>query len=164
MMLETVTLLNAAQTYWRLTVLHNAHERQICRGVFDIGVFSLSLSLLNTHTSTQTDRVCPSLMQSDSVLCVHTRKNTHSQATAATVIFPTVARLVLQVTLCCWSWAEAQIRNDSPWPPAHPEKWMQGFIITGSTQHIIDPNKDPHVQFKLHMALKPRRALTQLSN
>lgn len=87
-------------------------------------------------------------MQSDSVLCVHTRKNTHSQATAATVIFPTVARLVLQVTLCCWSWAEAQIQNDSPWPPAHPEKWMQGFIITGSTQHIIDPNKDPHVQFK----------------
>lgn len=58
MMLETVTLLNAAQTYWRLTLLHNAHERQICRGVFDIGVLSHSLSLshflshslLHTHT------------------------------------------------------------------------------------------------------------------
>lgn len=158
MMLEIVTLLNAAQTYWRLTVLHNAHERQICRGVFDIGV-------LNTHKHANRSSLSISNAEWQCSLCTHQKKHTlpgncrHCDLPHCGTSCSTSNPVLLELSR----------GPDTGWQsmtPAHPEKWMQAFIITGSTQHIIDPNKDPHVKFKRHslMALKPRRALTQLSN
>ena len=82
MMFKTVTLLNAAQTHWRLTLLQQCTWANVCRGVFDIDVYVLAHTHARAHTRTHTYTYThipvefvhhAALMQSDSILCVQTK-------------------------------------------------------------------------------------------
>ena len=145
-MVKTVTLLNAAQTHWRLT---HGHALQRC--VRHRCVFSLSFSLTHTHTHTHTHtrthtHIRLSIMQAwcrVTAFFVY-KPRAHSQATAEAVIFP-LAHHVLQATLCCRGPKPRPIYSD--WQST---TWTgcQDLLSQGSAHCIIDRHRGPHVPFQ----------------
>lgn len=123
MMFKTVTLLNAAQTHWRLLCFNSAHWHTSTE------VWHRCVCVL-AHTRTHTSWVCPSC-SSDAEwqhsLCTNWE---HIPRQLPRLWSSPLARHVLQVTFCCWGWAEAYSGWQSTTPTGCQNLLSQAQLTT----------------------------------